>query len=156
VHILPSVAKALLRLFCNSNYIHLCPHTTFSNSWKLIQSTSKNLSKLVSGEAMTSSVSSWLHYCYLAKMIAYFFIQNCFKCDYVVIIHCSSVSFGNTRITLWLKNVPCLQIRHLMAVANSGVILFSMSRAVELFVYGMGLPHWCFHVPKFNKRVFLA
>jgi len=41
--------------------------------------TSKNLSKFVSGEAMASSASSWLHYCYLARMIAYFFVQNCLK-----------------------------------------------------------------------------
>jgi len=53
-----------------------------------MQSTSKNLSKVVSGEAMASSVSSWLQYCYLPKMIAYFFIQTCFKCDYDL---CSSL-----------------------------------------------------------------
>jgi len=38
-------------------YFHL-----FSASWKLIQGTSKNLSKFVSGKAMAFSVSSWLHY----------------------------------------------------------------------------------------------
>jgi len=32
VQILPSVAKDLLRLFCNSNCIHLCSHTTLSSS----------------------------------------------------------------------------------------------------------------------------
>jgi len=33
----------------------------------------------------------------LENMIAYFFIQNCFKCDYD---HYSAVAFGNSRITL--------------------------------------------------------
>ena len=33
---------------------------------------------------------------YLANMIAYFFIENCFKCDYE---HYSTVAFGNARIT---------------------------------------------------------
>jgi len=37
-----------------------------------------------------------------AKLITYFFIQNCFKCDYN---HYSTVSFGNTRLTLLPKNV---------------------------------------------------
>jgi len=62
--------------------------TSFSNSWKLIQSTGKDLSDFVSGEAMASSVS---------KLIAYLFIQNCFKCYYN---HYSIVAFGNTRLTL--------------------------------------------------------
>jgi len=31
----------------------------------LIQSTSNDLSNFVSGEAMASSLSFWLHYCYL-------------------------------------------------------------------------------------------
>jgi len=39
----------------------------FSNSWKLIESTSKNLSKFVSGEDLTSSVSFCLRHCYLAN-----------------------------------------------------------------------------------------
>jgi len=42
-----------------------CHFPLFSNSWKLIQSTSKDLSNFVSGEAMASSVSFWLCYCYL-------------------------------------------------------------------------------------------
>jgi len=32
VHILPSKAKTLLGLFCNSNCIHLCSHVTLSFS----------------------------------------------------------------------------------------------------------------------------
>jgi len=32
-----------------------------------------------------------------AKLIAYFFIQNCFKCDNN---HYGAVAFGNTRLTL--------------------------------------------------------
>jgi len=63
-----------------------------------MHSTSKNLNKFVSGKgkAMAFSVSFWLRYFYLAKMIAYYFIQNCFKCDYN---HYSTGAFGNTRIT---------------------------------------------------------
>jgi len=32
VYILPSVAKALLGLFCNSNYFHLSPHVRLNSS----------------------------------------------------------------------------------------------------------------------------
>jgi len=32
-----------------------------------------------------------------AKLLAYFFIQNCFKCDYN---RYSAVTFGSTRLTL--------------------------------------------------------
>jgi len=32
VHILPSMVKILLRLFCNSNCIHFCPHLMLSCS----------------------------------------------------------------------------------------------------------------------------
>jgi len=32
VYILPSVAKALLGLFCNSNCFHLCPHIRLNSS----------------------------------------------------------------------------------------------------------------------------
>jgi len=42
-----------------------CHFRLFSNSWKLTQSTSKDLSNFVSGKAMASSVSFWLRYCYL-------------------------------------------------------------------------------------------
>jgi len=35
-------------------------------------------------------------------MIAYFFIQNCFKCDYE---HYSTVVFDNAGISLWRRNV---------------------------------------------------
>jgi len=42
-----------------------CHFRLFSNSWKLIQSTSIDLSNFVSGEAMASSVTFWLRYCYL-------------------------------------------------------------------------------------------
>jgi len=35
-------------------------------------------------------------------MMAYLFIQNCFKCDYD---HYSTIAFGNVRITLCGKNV---------------------------------------------------
>jgi len=52
------------------------------------QGTSNNLSKFVSGEAMASSASSWLHYCYLAKMIACFSFKIVLKCVYD---HCSSL-----------------------------------------------------------------
>ena len=44
----------------------------FFNSWKLILSTRKNLTKFVLEEAIVCSLSFWLRYCYLAKMIAYF------------------------------------------------------------------------------------
>jgi len=37
-----------------------------------------------------------------AKLIAYFFIQNCFKCDYN---HYSTAAFGNTWLPSWPKNV---------------------------------------------------
>ena len=37
-----------------------------------------------------------------SKLLAYFFILNCFKSDYN---HYRAVGFGNTRLTLWLKNV---------------------------------------------------
>jgi len=74
----------------------------FSNSWKSIQSTNKNLRMFLSGEAKASSVSFWLRHCFPAKMIAYFFIQNCFKCDYD---HYSAVAFGNAWITLWTDNM---------------------------------------------------
>jgi len=40
-----------------------------------------------------------------AKLISYFFIQHCFKCDYN---HYSTFAFGNTRLTLWPKNVLSL------------------------------------------------
>jgi len=72
-----------------------CYFRLFSNSWKSIQSTNKNLRMFLSGEATASSVSFWLRHCYLAKMIAYFFIQICFKCDYD---HYSTVAFGNVWI----------------------------------------------------------
>jgi len=69
----------------------------------LKQSTNKDLSNFVSGDTMASLVSFCLRYCMLpAKLIAYFFIQNRFKCDYN---HYSTVAFGNTRLTLWPKNV---------------------------------------------------
>jgi len=42
-----------------------CHFRLFSNSWKLIQSTSKDLSNFVLVEDMASSVSFWLRYCYL-------------------------------------------------------------------------------------------
>ena len=32
VYILPSVAKALLGIFCNSNCFHLCPHIRLNSS----------------------------------------------------------------------------------------------------------------------------
>jgi len=42
-----------------------CHFRLFSNSWKLIQITSKDLGNFISGEAMASSVSFWQRYCYL-------------------------------------------------------------------------------------------
>jgi len=62
-----------------------------------MHSTSKNLNKFVSGKgkAMAFLVLFWLHYFCLARMIAYYFIQNCYKCRYN---HYSTVAFGNTRI----------------------------------------------------------
>jgi len=35
VYILPSMAKALLALFCNSNCFHLCPHIRLNSSSKV-------------------------------------------------------------------------------------------------------------------------
>jgi len=40
--------------------------------------------------------------------------------------HFSTVAFGNTWITLWRKNVLCLEITYLIVVANLGVILVSI------------------------------
>jgi len=59
------------------------------------------------------------------KKIAYFFIQNCFKCDYD---HYSTVACGN-----WRKNVLCLQIRCLIAVANLGLRSYSSFQGVVLW-----------------------
>jgi len=91
------------------NHCHVesnCYSHLFCNSWKLIQSTSKNLTKFVLEEAMALSLSFWLRYCYLAN-ITFFFIWYCFEFDYD---HYSKpiVAFGNARITLLPKNVQCL------------------------------------------------
>jgi len=42
-----------------------CLFRLFSNRWKLIRSTSKDLNNFVLGEPKVSSVSFWLCYCYL-------------------------------------------------------------------------------------------
>ena len=47
------------------------------------------------------------------------------------------------KLDIWLR-----QIREFL-------IWYSMSCAVEWFVYGTGLSHWCFHVHEFNKWVFV-
>ena len=66
----------------------------FFNSWKLILSTRKNLTKFVLEEAMVSSLWFWLRCCYLAKMIAYFSFNIPLKYDYD---HFNTVAFGNAR-----------------------------------------------------------
>jgi len=63
----------------------------------LIQSTSKDLSNFFygGGHGLFGLILAAL--LLPAKLIAYFFIQNCFECDYN---HYSIVAFGNTRLTL--------------------------------------------------------
>jgi len=83
-------------------------------------------------------------------MIAYFFIQNCFRCDYdhykvLSVIMTITVQFSNARITLLPKNVPCLQIKYLNAVANLGVILVFNELCCGMICIGKGVSHWCCH-----------
>ena len=88
-----------------------------------------------------------------AKLIAYFCIENCFKCDYN---HCSAVAFGNTRLTLRLKNVLRLWIRYLVAIANLGVILVLNESCLGVICNSVSLPHWCCHEHQFNKWFLLS
>jgi len=52
------------------------------------------------------------------------------ECDYDLY---NTVVFGNARITLWRKNVLCLYIRYLFAVANLGLGSYSSFQGVALW-----------------------
>ena len=55
-----------------------CHFRLFSNSWKVIKNTSKDLSNFVEGHGLFGRILAAL--LSPAKLTAYFFIQNCFKC----------------------------------------------------------------------------
>ena len=82
---------------CNDFQVHRCIECM--RELEAVKDQGSSRLQCVFGEAMasSSSVSFWLRYYYLAKTIAFFFIQNCFKCDYGPY---SRLAFGSTRITL--------------------------------------------------------
>jgi len=74
-----------------------CYFRLFSNNRKFIEAPANIWEKYFGGgHGLFGLILAALRYCYLAKLIAYFFIQYCFECDYD-----RSVAFGNPRITLW-------------------------------------------------------